>query len=75
MRDFIEQHIERYAAKRDKALETIQKIESGHWRFEQSFGGEPMRDCTAERLVEQRDVVDMMNGLIEAYRRELDRLP
>jgi hypothetical protein len=49
---------------RERAVETLRRIEEEGWTFHETHGDERMRDVTAKRSGRQRQIIERMDRLI-----------
>ena len=49
---------------RDRALETLRRIEDEGWTFQETRGDDRMRDVTAKRANRQRQIIERMDRMI-----------
>ena len=52
---------------RDRALETLRRIEDDGWTFHETRGDDRMRDVTAKRANRQRQIIERMDRLIAQF--------
>ena len=52
---------------RDRALETLRRIEDESWTFHETRGDDRMRDVTAKRANRQRQIIERMDRLIAQF--------
>ncbi|HEY5723100.1 MAG TPA: hypothetical protein VIT45_12335 [Allosphingosinicella sp.] len=52
---------------RDRALETLRRIEDEGWTFHEARGDDRMRDVTAKRANRQRQIIERMDRLIAQF--------
>ena len=52
---------------RDRALETLRRIEEEGWTFHETRGDDRMRDVTAKRVNRQRQIIERMDRLIAQF--------
>ena len=52
---------------RDRALETLRRIEDEGWTFHETRGDDRMRDVTAKRANRQRQIIERMDRLIAQF--------
>jgi hypothetical protein len=52
---------------RDRAYETLRRIEEEGWTFHESRGDDRMRDVTAKRANRQRQIIERMDRLIAHF--------
>ena len=52
---------------RDRALETLRRIEEEGWTFHESRGDDRLRDVTAKRGNRQRQIIERMDLLIAEF--------
>ena len=52
---------------RETALETLRLIIKEGWTFHESPGGGAMRDVTGEQQARQKQIIRLMDRLIERY--------
>ena len=52
---------------RDRALETLRRIEDEGWTFHEVRGDDLMRDVTAKRANRQRQIIERMDRLIAQF--------
>lgn len=54
---------------RERALETLRRIEEEGWTFHETRGDDRVRDVTAKRANRQRQIIERMDGLISQFER------
>lgn len=52
---------------RDRALETLRRIEEEGWTYHETRGDDRMRDVTAKRVNRQRQIIERMDRLIGQF--------
>ena len=52
---------------RDRAIETLRRIEDEGWTFQETRGDDRMRDVTAKRANRQRQIIERMDRLIAQF--------
>jgi hypothetical protein len=52
---------------RDRALETLRRIEEEGWTFHETRGDDLMLDVTAKRANRQRQIIERMDRLIAQF--------
>ena len=52
---------------RDRAYETLRRIEEEGWTFHEARGDDRMRDVTAKRANRQRQIIERMDRLIAQF--------
>ena len=52
---------------RDRAIETLRRIEDEGWTFHETRGDDRMRDATAKRANRQRQIIERMDRLIAQF--------
>jgi len=52
---------------RDRALETLRRIEDEGWTFHEARGDDRIRDVTAKRANRQRQIIERMDRLIAEF--------
>jgi hypothetical protein len=52
---------------RDRALETLRRIEDEGWTFHEVRGDDRMRDVTVKRANRQRQIIERMDRLIAQF--------
>ena len=52
---------------RDRAIETLRRIEEEGWTFHEARGDDRMRDVTAKRANRQRQIIERMDRLIAQF--------
>lgn|GEM_PF-5119424 len=52
---------------RDRALETLRRIEEEGWTYHEARGDDRMRDVTAKRVNRQRQIIERMDRLIAQF--------
>ena len=52
---------------RDRAIETLRRIEDEGWTFHETRGDDRMRDVTAKRANRQRQIIERMDRLIAQF--------
>ena len=52
---------------RDRALETLRRIEDEGWTFHEARGDDRIRDVTAKRANRQRQIIERMDRLIAQF--------
>ena len=52
---------------RDRAIETLRRIEDEGWTFHEVRGDDRMRDVTAKRANRQRQIIERMDRLIAQF--------
>ena len=57
---------------RDRALETLRRIEDEGWTFHETRGDDRMRDVTAKRANRQRQIIERMDRLIAQFEEQGD---
>lgn len=62
-----EQRIAHYREHQAHAVAAIADIDSGHHRFFEALGSEPMRDVTDQRRAELVSKADMFEGIARAW--------
>ena len=55
---------------RDRAIELLRQIEEDGLTLYEAFDESPMRDVTAKRANRQRQIIERMDLLLDAYERE-----
>ena len=52
---------------RERAIETLRRIEDEGWTFHETRGDERMRDVTVKRANRQRQIIERMDRLIAQF--------
>jgi hypothetical protein len=55
---------------RDRALETLRRIEDEGWTYHEVRGDDRMRDVTAKRANRQRQIIERMDRLIAQFEQQ-----